>query len=150
MTSGARGEFPGVASVMVRRVLSVSVTSIEAASPQLLELVPSWLTVPDIAERLGVPLSAVRRILDDREVLAARVGENKAISVPEAFFDEHGPLVALRGTFTVLADGGFTDAEILEWLFTPDPSLPAEGAPIDNLHAGFKTEIRRRAMELAL
>ena len=40
--------------------------------------------------------------------------------------------------------------KILEWLFTPDPSLPAPGSPIENLHAGFKTEIRRRAMEMAL
>ena len=113
-------------------------------------LVPSWLSVPEIAERLGVPLSRVRRMIDDRDVLAARVGENKAVAVPEAFLGEDGPLHALRGTFTVLADGGLDDLEILEWLFTPDPSLPAPGAPIDNLHAGFKTEIRRRAMELAL
>ena len=124
--------------------------SIEHASDDLIALVPQWWYVPDIAERLGLQLSQVRRILDDREVLAARVGENKAIAVPAAFFDEEGPLPALRGTFTVLADGGLTDGEILEWLFTPDASLPAEGAPIDNLHAGFKTEIRRRAMELAL
>lgn len=115
-----------------------------------MELVPAWLTVPDIAERLALPLSQVRRLLDDRELLAARVGQNRAIAVPEAFFDEDGPLAALKGTFTVLGDGGLDDAEILEWLFTPDASLPAPGAPIDNLRAGFKTEIRRRAMELAL
>ena len=113
-------------------------------------LVPSWLSVPEIAERLGVPLSRVRRMIDDRDVLAARVGENKAVAVPEAFLGADGPLHALRGTFTVLADGGLDDLEIREWLFTPDPPLPAPGAPIDNLHAGFKTEIRRRAMELAL
>lgn len=125
-------------------------SSILPASPELLELVPAWLTVPDIAQRLGLPLSQVRRLLDDRELLAARVGENKAVAVPEAFLDEAGPLPALGGTFTVLADGGLDDAEILQWLFTPDASLPAPGAPIDNLRAGFKTEIRRRAMELAL
>lgn len=123
---------------------------IEHASDDLLRLVPEWLYVPDIAERLGLALSQVRRILDDRDVLAARVGENKAVGVPAAFFDDEGPLPALRGTFTVLADAGLSDGEILEWLFTPDESLPAPGAPIDNLHAGFKTEIRRRAMELAL
>lgn len=111
---------------------------------------PSWIYVPDIAERFNLPLSQVRRLIDDREVLAARVGENKAIAVPEAFFDDEGPLPALKGTFTVLADAGLEDIEILEWLFTPDASLPIEGSPVDNLHGGFKTEIRRRAMELAL
>ena len=125
-------------------------SSIEPARPQLLEHVPAWLTVPDIAERLGVSLARVRQMIEDREVLAARVGENRAIAVPEAFFDDEGPLPALKGTFTVLSDGGMDDQEILEWLFTPDASLPAPGAPIDNLLAGFKTEIRRRAMELAL
>ena len=89
-------------------------SSIEPASPQLLEHVPAWPTVP------------------------------------EALFDDDGPLPARKGTFTVLSDGGMDDQEILEWLFTPDASLPAPGAPIDNLRAGFKTEIRRRAMELAL
>ena len=34
--------------------------------------------------------------------------------------------------------------------FSPDATLPAEGAPIDALRAGFKTEVWRRAMELAL
>ncbi|MDO5501702.1 MAG: Rv2175c family DNA-binding protein [Actinomycetia bacterium] len=123
--------------------------SINPASPALRAQVESWWTVPDIAERLALPLSAVRRLLDDREVLAARVGENNAIAVPAAFFDEEGPLPALKGTFTVLADGGYNDTEILEWLFAPDESLPVPGAPIDALRAGFKTEIRRRAMELA-
>ena len=41
------------------------------------------------------------------------------------------------------------DEEILRWLFTPDATLPVEGAPIDALASGFKTEVRRRAMEQA-
>ena len=57
--------------------------------------------------------------------------------------------VALAGTFTVLADGGMDDTEIIEWLFTPDETLPVDGAPIDAMRAGHKTEIRRRAQELA-
>ena len=60
-----------------------------------------------------------------------------------------GPLPGLPGTFTVLADSRMADAEILRWLFTPDATLPAPGAPIDALIAGFKTEVRRRAMEAA-
>lgn len=112
-------------------------------------LVGQWLTVPDAAERLGVPLSRVRQMVADREVLAARIGERKVTAIPAKFVDEAGPRPELRGTFTVLADGGMDDAEIIEWLFTPDATLPVEGAPIDALRAGHKTEIRRRAQELA-
>lgn len=118
--------------------------------PDLLEdLVGQWLTVPDLAERLDLPLSAVRRLIDDRELLSARVGERNVVAVPEKFLDDEGVLPSLKGTFTVLGDGGMNDREILTWLFTPDPSLPVEGAPIDSLRGGFKTEVRRRAMELA-
>lgn len=112
-------------------------------------LVGEWLTVPDIAEQLGVPLAKVRQYLADREVLSARIGPRRVPSVPAKFFDTAGPRPELRGTFTVLADGGMDDGEIIEWLFTPDPTLPVEGAPIDALRAGHKTEIRRRAQELA-
>jgi len=33
--------------------------------------------------------------------------------VPAGFVGEEGPLHALKGTFTVLADGGMSDIEIL-------------------------------------
>lgn len=112
-------------------------------------LVGQWLTVPDVAERLGVPLSRVRQMVADREVLAARIGERKVTAIPAKFVDENGPRPDLRGTFTVLADGGMDDTEIIEWLHTPDATLPVEGAPIDALCAGHKTEVRRRAQELA-
>jgi excisionase family DNA binding protein len=118
-------------------------------SHDLERLVGEWLTVPDVAERLGVPLARVRRLIADRELLAARVGERHVQSVPAKFLDDEGPRPELRGTFTVLADGGMHDDEIITWLFTPDPTLPVEGAPIDALRAGHKTEIRRRAQELA-
>ena len=121
----------------------------QSDEPDLESLVGEWLTVPDIADRLGVPLSKVRRYLADREVLAARIGQRRIPSVPTKFFDASGPRPELKGTFTVLSDGGMTDEEIIEWLFTPDPTLPVDGAPIDALRAGHKTEIRRRAQEHA-
>ncbi|GAA2152165.1 hypothetical protein GCM10009826_09960 [Humibacillus xanthopallidus] len=122
-----------------------------AASEQagLEALVGEWLTVPDLAERLGVALSAARRLIADRELVATRIGERRVIAVPAKFVDESGPRPELKGTFTVLADGGMSDDEIITWLFTPDATLPVEGAPIDALRAGHKTEIRRRAQELA-
>lgn len=117
--------------------------------PDLEALVGDWLNVPDLAERLGLPLSAVRQLITDRELLSARVGERKVVSVPAKFIDDDGVRPELKGTFTVLADGGMNDEEILRWLFTPDETLPVPGAPIDALRAGHKTEIRRRAQALA-
>ena len=121
---------------------------VDPTETPLEDLVGSWLTVPDIAERLGIPLSSVRKLIEDRELLSARIGERKVVAVPAQFLEED-VFRHLRGTFTVLADGGLTDAEILRWLFTPDETLRIAGTPVDNLAAGFKTEVRRRAMEQA-
>jgi hypothetical protein len=86
----------------------------------------------------------------DRELLALRVGPNRALAVPARFLGESGPRPELKGTFTVLADGGMSDPQILRWLFTPDVTLPVPGAPLDSLLAGHKKEVRRRAQALAL
>lgn len=120
-----------------------------STEPSVEDLVPAWVTVPDLAERLGIRLSDARRLIEDREVLARRVGERRVVAVPEGFLDEHGPVAALKGTFTVLADGGMDDEDIIRWLHTPDPTLPVPGTPLDAMRAGFKTEVRRRAMEEA-
>ena len=112
-------------------------------------LVGEWLTVPDISERMGLRLSDVRQMIEDRQVLGMRIGPRNVMSVPSKFFNEDGPLPELPGTFTVLGDSRMTDAQILRWLFTPDDTLPVQGAPMDALLAGFKTEVRRRAMEAA-
>lgn len=114
------------------------------------ELVGEWLTLPDVAEQLGTSVGAVRRLLEDGELLAVRRGERSVLSVPARFVTPEGPLQHLRGTLTVLRDGRVEDDEALRWLFTPDPTLPGAGSPIDALVAGHKTEIRRRAAELAL
>ena len=113
------------------------------------DLVGEWLTVPDIGERLGLRLSDVRQMIEDRLVLGVRIGSRKVMSVPAKFFNDDGPLPELTGTFTVLGDSRMSDAQILRWLFTPDETLPVQGAPMDALLAGFKTEVRRRAMEAA-
>ncbi|WP_308279548.1 Rv2175c family DNA-binding protein [Phycicoccus mangrovi] len=123
--------------------------STPGSAPDLDALVPVWLTVPDLVERLGRRLSDVRTLLEERELIAVRRGERNVVSVPAGFVDDDGPLPALRGTFTVLADGGMDDAEIIRWLHTPDETLPVPGTPLDAIRAGFKTEVRRRAMEEA-
>jgi hypothetical protein len=109
-------------------------------------LVESWLTLPDVAERLGTDVGKVRRLLQDRLLLGVRRGERRILSVPEELIAGGELLPDLRGTLTVLADSGYTDEEALRWLFTPDESLP--GTPVQNLRAGRKTEVRRRAQAL--
>lgn len=116
---------------------------------EVVDLVGAWTTVPDVAERCGVPLSRVRQWVADRELLTLRFGERGVASIPARFVTDEGPRPDLRGTFTLLADGGMSDLEVIRWLFTPDDALSVPGAPMDALEAGFKTEVRRRAQVLA-
>lgn len=112
------------------------------------QLVSEWLTLPDVAEVMDLDVGKVRRLLQDRCLIGVRRGERNVLSVPAPMLQNGQPLPELKGTLSVLADSGLDDAEALEWLFTPDDSLP--GTPIDALRAGSKTEIRRRAQALAL
>jgi hypothetical protein len=111
------------------------------------QLVTEWLTLPDVAELLGLDIGKVRRLLQDRDLLATRRGERNVLSVPAALVLDGAPLPELRGTLTVLADSGYDADAAMRWLFTPDDSLP--GTPVDALRAGRKTEVRRRAQALA-
>ena len=120
----------------------------ESARGELEALVPGWLTLPDVAERQGVEIQTARQQLKDRDILAVRRSERQVLCVPEPFVTTEGPRPELRGTFTVLADGGMSDVEILVWMFTPDQTLRG-GSPMGALLAGHKTEVRRRAMESA-
>lgn len=104
-----------------------------------------WLTVPALAELLGVSASKVRRLLEDRILLAERV--DGVLRIPADFLRDGEPLHELRGTIVVLVDAGFSDAEAMHWLLEVDDSLGA--APIDALRAGRKAEVRRVAQSLA-
>lgn len=129
-------------------------------SAQLDALVGDWVTLPDLAERLDLPVAKVRRLVEERRLVGLRRGEPPVYCVPARFLvpghlanpaqpraPEDAPawtvLAALQGTFTVLADVGFDDAAALAWLFTPDESLP--GTPLDALLAGRKSAVRRLA-----
>ena len=111
-------------------------------------LVPEWLTLPDIAERLGVEVTRVRQLVKEGQLIAVRRGENRALHVPAVFIDEDRVVKGLSGTLTLLRDDGFTVEEMLEWLFTPDPSLP--GTPAQALRENRVTEVKRRAQALAV
>ena len=103
-----------------------------------------WLTIPDLTEILGLKVSQVRRLIEDRALLALKV--DGAWKVPEAFIVEGEPLTELRGTLIVLGDSGFNDNEAMRWLLSPEESLGV--SPIDALKAGRKAEVRRVAQAL--
>ncbi len=104
----------------------------------------SWLTIPDLVEILGIGVSKVRRLIEDRSLLASRI--DGVWRVPEVFLRDGEPLPELRGTLIVLADSGFDDEEAMHWLLSEEESLGA--APIDALRAGRKAEVRRVAQAL--
>ncbi|MDT0346541.1 Rv2175c family DNA-binding protein [Streptomyces litchfieldiae] len=111
-------------------------------------LVPAWLTLPDVAEELGVEVTRVRQLVKEGQLIAVRRGEGRVLQVPAAFVGDGKIVRGLAGTLTLLRDDGFTDEEMLEWLFTPDDSLP--GTPAQALRENRGTEVKRRAQALAV
>lgn len=107
-----------------------------------------WIPIPDFADKLGITASRVRELLRERALVAQRRGESNAWYLPEGFIDEaaeEGPriLPTLRGTITVLADGGFSDDEILEWMLEPSEELGT--TPIAAMREGRRAPVRRAA-----
>jgi len=103
-----------------------------------------WLTFPDLAELLGLRVTQIRRLIEDRALLAQRV--DGVWSVPDSFVVGNEILGELRGTLVVLGDAGFSDDEAMNWLLSVDDSLGV--SPIDALRAGRKAEVRRVAQAL--
>jgi hypothetical protein len=109
-------------------------------------IVGDWLSVPEVANRLGLPVSRIKQLLRDRKLLAVQ-RPTGAFSVPAAFLDGDQVVRGLHGTLTLLFDCGFGDAEALRWLFTADETLP--GTPIQAIAEHRGTEVNRRAQALA-
>ncbi|APX31628.1 transcriptional regulator [Brachybacterium sp. P6-10-X1] len=112
------------------------------------DLITDWLTLPDVARRLDLEISRVHRLIEDGELVAVRRGDPVRRVVPAELLTDDGIARHLKGTVTLLRDGGFDDVELLTWLFTDDETLP--GRPIDQLRSGQRGEVRRRAQALAL
>ena len=113
--------------------------------PQTESLVSEWLTLPEVAEQLGIDVARVRGLLRDRQLLAVR--RAGVLQVPAALIAEGAVVKGLPGTLTLLADGGYDDVAAVRWLFAEDESLP--GSPIAALRENRGTEVRRRAQALA-
>jgi hypothetical protein len=103
-----------------------------------------WLTLPDIAERLELPVTRVHQMIRDRSLLAVR--RDGVLRVPAELVAGRSVLKHLPGVLTLLHDAGYTDEEVLRWLYTPDDSLP--GTPAVALDSGRATEVKRRAQAL--
>jgi hypothetical protein len=109
-------------------------------------IVGHWFTLPEVAERLGLPVSRVKQYLRDRKLLGVQRPDG-SFGVPAAFLDGDQVVRGLHGTLTLLFDCGFADVEALRWLFTSDESLP--GSPIEAIAAHRCSEVNRRAQALA-
>ena len=111
-----------------------------------LEKATEWLTIPDVAEILNLPLGKVHRLIEEHNLIEARIGGVRR--VPKECIKDGEPLPNLRGTVLVLLDSGFSLEGVIEWLYTEEDSLKA--TPMAALVAGKKAEIRRLAQALAI
>jgi hypothetical protein len=105
-----------------------------------------WLTVPDVAERMGVSVARVHQLLGEGGLVGLRV--DGVLRVPAGFLRDDSVVKGLAGVLTLLRDGGYDDEAAIRWLHTPDESLP--GTPAQALAEDRGKEVKRRAQALAL
>ena len=104
----------------------------------------SWLSLAEVAQRLGVQPNQVRQMIRDRALLAVRRdGEPK---VPAELIATPTVRKHLPGVLTLLHDAGYSEEEALRWLYTADESL--SGYPAVALAGDAATEVKRRAQAL--
>ncbi|MBP6043269.1 MAG: DNA-binding protein [Rhodoluna sp.] len=108
--------------------------------------VSAWLTVPEVAELLEVPLGRVRRLIEDHHLISIK--RDGVQYVPAELIVDNEPLPSLHGTIVVLLDSGFDISGAAQWLYTPNDVLGQ--TPMAALVSGKKAEIRRLAQALAL
>jgi hypothetical protein len=111
----------------------------------------TWLTLPDVASRLDLPVTRVRELLRDSHLLAIRRGDNAALYVPESFLiegpDGLQPIPTLRGTVLVLTDAGLTNEQVMRWLLDDNEELGE--TPVEALRSGKRAHVRRVAQTFA-
>jgi hypothetical protein len=103
------------------------------------------LTLPEVGQSIGLPITRVHQLIRDHHLVAFR--RDGVLVVPALFLNGEGVVKGLPGTLTVLHDAGFSTDEMLRWLFTIDDSLP--GSPIEALRTDRGREVKRRAQALA-
>ncbi len=103
-----------------------------------------WVTLPDLAERLDVPVTKVHQMIREGGLLAVR--RDGVLRVPAELVASHNVIKHLPGVLTLLRDAGYKDDEALRWLYSPDDTLP--GTPASALAGDGATEVKRRAQAL--
>jgi hypothetical protein len=102
------------------------------------------LPLPDVAERTGRDIMAVRQLLKDGKVLGSRRPDDDILCIlADQIDDEGNPVKHLPAVITLLRDARYSDEEALRWLTTADESIP--GTPLQALRDNRGTEIKRRA-----
>jgi hypothetical protein len=121
----------------------MSVTEPAFATGQLVEPA-AWINLPDLAEKLELPVTRVHQLIRDRSLLAVR--RDGVLRVPVELIATPTVRKHLPGVLTLLHDAGYNDEEALRWLYTADESLP--GTPAQALAGDRATEVKRRAQAL--
>lgn len=101
-------------------------------------------TVPELVEILGISPGKVRRLLEEKVLLATRI--NGVLHVPQLFLQNGQPVVGLKGTAILLLDMGLSEAEAVQWLLTENEHLA--DTPIALLRKNHKAPVRAAAQFL--
>jgi hypothetical protein len=107
--------------------------------------VDRWLTVTEVADRLGLAATRVHQMLRDGGLAGLRQDDG-VVRVPADLLVGGVVVKGLSGVLTLLRDAGYSDAEALRWLHTSDETLP--GTPIEALRGDRGKEVKRRAQAL--
>ena len=121
-------------------------SDIPLADHDLDVLVEEWIDWAEAGRRLGVPTSRIRSMIADHQIAAAVPRPRAGQQVPALFIADGELVKGLSGVVTVLHDGGYTDREIIAWLFL-DQGFPGRG--IDALRENRGSEVKRRAQAMA-
>jgi hypothetical protein len=114
---------------------------------ELEQLATGWLSLPELAEQIDVPLPKLRQLVREGRLVTIRRGSPPVQSVPSDFVHDGHLIKGLSGALTVLRDAGYSGEQALRWLLTDDDALA--GRPVDVMAEGRDTAVKRRAQVLA-
>ncbi|MEJ4099381.1 Rv2175c family DNA-binding protein [Corynebacterium mastitidis] len=121
--------------------------SLQTVSSDVLPASEELLTLEEVSERLGIVVTRVIDMIRDHKIIAVRYHGVRMI--PEIFLGEKDTVNRfVPGVIALLSDGGYSDEEIIRYLFAEDETLP--GRPVDALHGHLAREVMRRAQAMAL